>query len=69
MKKRKDPRKKKIYHGYQGDADFFDMPPFQFERWCAGKLLMSIGEGRYQDGFHTVQQMSMAYGAYHNDLP
>jgi hypothetical protein len=68
-KNKPDPRLKRNYYGYLGSSDFFQMNYEKFNKMCKGELILAIGEGNFPHKFTIIQNMTMAFGAYHQDIP
>jgi hypothetical protein len=57
----------KTYCGYDIENDWIKLNYKDFTSKCKGELIMAIGEGKFNDVFHSVMQQAMAYGAYNNE--
>lgn len=56
---------RKTFKGYGGEAAFFKMHWEEFISYCAGALLVSIGEGKFRSEVSNILRLAIAYEDYY----
>lgn len=59
-------KKRDGYFGMSSSSEFLQMSWDSFREYCAGRLILSIGKGNFQEEFSMIVRMVAAWGIYHD---